>query len=63
MKPSMSLTLTKGTPIVQLFPIKREPWRSIYAKVQLEQREAVEQAFSGTTGFYKEHHWRRKDCK
>lgn len=63
MKPGMSLTLKKGTPIVQLFPIKREAWRSIYAKVQLDQREAVEQAFSGTTGFYKEQHWRRKEYK
>ena len=60
-RPGTTLTLKKGTPIAQVFPIKREPWTCNWAATDMDRRQALEQEFKGTMGYYKEHYWERKE--
>jgi len=63
MKAGDTFVLKRGTPIVQIYPIKREAWRSVYAKTELAEREAVEQVFNSTTAYYRQKNWKRKDYR
>jgi hypothetical protein len=63
LKPGSTHLLKKGTPIVQIYPIKRESWRSAYSKTELQHRESVEAEFNSATAHYRQNTWRRKDYK
>ena len=54
-----------GTPIAQLFPYKRESWKSEIGDKNLEQ-EAIQQSFDSRRsldGLYKKIHWTKKEYK
>lgn len=61
MRPGESVLLKRGTPIAQLFPLRRESWRAEYSRTRLEERGRIESEFG--EGWYREHHWERKDFK
>lgn len=59
MRPGTTFTLTRGAPIVQVFPFKREAWTSATAVADDRLREPWESLGEGA-GHYKEHFWQRK---
>lgn len=60
LRPGMSATLPKGTPIAQAIPLRREDWQSSIGRVDAELRLSVEQRFAANLHMYKEENWRKK---
>jgi hypothetical protein len=54
--------IPKGTPFLQMIPIKRESWKSVNSPI--EEDEGVT-AIPRTTirGFYRDNWWQKKDYK
>lgn len=52
--------LDKGTPIVQIFPFKREEWKSSYLEFDEQISIDSKKNFSYIGGLYKKTFWRRK---
>jgi len=63
LRPGQSVTVKKGTPIAQLYPIKRESWRSVYSKTEVDRRNIEEDEFHRDMHYYRTANWRRKDYK
>ena len=58
-------TIKKGTPLVQVFPFKRDDWVADFNKdfdfnIIVEQRKKVRSLF---TGGYKKFYWHKKNYK
>jgi len=60
LRPGQSIMLRRGTPIAQIFPIRREGWTSQFVDTDMTRRQEFEKEFLGTVGHYKEKYWRRK---
>jgi hypothetical protein len=59
MRPGMSITLKKGTPIAQVFPFRREDWQSQCAVTDEALRQPWKSLGTGP-GRYRQNIWRRK---
>jgi hypothetical protein len=63
-KKSFSGVIPKGTPLVQMIPVRREDWKAIANEYNAElQNEAVQTVRQHLWGGYKKHHWTKKDYK
>lgn len=61
--PGQSVTLKRGTPIVQVIPFKRDTWKSSVAHTDAGQHFRVEQEFGEDRARYRNYYWARKDYK
>ena len=61
MRPGTSVVVRKGTPLVQIFPFRRETWKSGFGQIDPKFRKTMEDEFQGTIGHYKSDYWRRKE--
>lgn len=60
MRPGSSVTLKRGTPIVQVIPFQREAWQSQVAEWDREAMLRVERELAEDVSFYKAKHWQKK---
>lgn len=58
------IVIKKGTPLVQIFPFKREKWTSEVSKVDKNETLKAENAFHRVfNSFYRNNHWSKKSYK
>jgi hypothetical protein len=60
MRPGQAFQLTRGTPIVQAIPIKREPWNSAVSQVDTTRLAQVKAAKQSNKHVYREANWEKK---
>lgn len=61
--PGTTLSLPKGTPLVQVIPIKRDEFQSAFVPADAEAFNLMHQQTLGDSknpNFYKDHYWRKK---
>jgi hypothetical protein len=59
--PGQTVTLKRGTPIMQVIPFKRDTWKSSVAHTDAEHHGQIEQEFGEDRARYRNHYWVRKD--
>jgi hypothetical protein len=63
MAPGTEHVLEKGTPLVQLIPIKREAWRAETRGWDMQRRADAEVNHLATPHHYKQEHWTKKEYR
>ena len=58
--PNVKYQITRGTPLAQVIPFRREPWQSAAGEYDNAQRLAIEHAIAANLHIYKDEHWRKK---
>jgi hypothetical protein len=64
--PGMSLTLPRGTPLVQVIPIRRDEFQSEFVPPDLEKYNAMNEQtrdLPENYNFYKDNFWRKKSYR
>lgn len=59
LSPGQSATMKRGTPLIQVIPIKREQWSMATSPQDLDKRRATEEPFKANRHHYKEQIWKR----
>jgi hypothetical protein len=63
-KKSFSGVIPKGTPLVQMIPVRRENWKAVANEYNAElQNEAIQTVRQHPWGGYRKHHWTKKNYK
>ncbi len=63
-KKSFDGIIPKGTPMLQMIPVRRENWKAIANEHDAElQKEAIQTVRQYPWGGYKKHHWTKKNYK
>jgi hypothetical protein len=60
MRPGQRVRLARGTPIAQVIPFRRQPWRSAAGEWEHELRQPIEEQFAANPHLYKQQCWRKK---
>jgi hypothetical protein len=63
-KKSFNGIIPKGTPLVQMIPVKRENWKAVANEYNVGlQNESIQTINQHPWGGYKKHHWSKKNYK